>query len=739
MHTSVPWYMYNIVKYQKNTIYELLKQHKQQQQQQQQSIHDTTITNPITSTSELNNSTSDEDDNESESNNSNIQHQSSAASSSAAAAAAVVSSSGSGSGSGSRSYQYKITNINCKSKSIHLPNLYQHNFIVYCNPTQRGLPISKYKLYQPKASISKTIGGVSSCVGTNDEYKALLALMKTNHSILKKTKTLPWISDFSTENLVVSIILPYKINLNKLHNYDPITFKYDPSNFPGVIFRSYKLDILDTHDSKLLSELLIQYKEWYNNNIVKKNIQGSSTNTSTGTGTGSSTSIDLMQDTLTLNVNNDLILLNEKQLLNNYEQLLDIMNKYQDNNTTTIYTLEDTHFIKDSLIHFWRYMKSKKNIRIFKTGKVNIVGIKVIEDVESEIKVMEHYTKRCQIYSFKIISSNSSSLSSSLNHNSINSNTFIDIHELYSILYQYKHTYKYGFNGITFINKHSKKKYQEIFRERQQMKSVILNTQLELQKKIKSFKRYVNNNYQKSRAGTGSGTKVTNNKDVINNIIYTFNINPRPNVNDNPNNNSVNEPLTYEYGLYPDFDVKLNEIIEMYKELLHKQNNLILDKQNDIILEFNLPVNKTLERLSNISDSTNNLIDQEEETVILPSTDIITFNIHYNGTIDILDADTIIQANHAYDVICKKFLNCCIHNKDYFIIPFSLQDIQIILDNNGDLYFWIDNMTKKWQYLPDILKTSYHDVFSKHKVKNVDTNLKRKYNHITLNNNNNNT
>ena len=553
----------------------------------------------------------------------------------------------------------KISNINCKSKSEFLPDLQKHNFATYGNCIQRGLPTSTYKLIQPKSTTTKSSNGVTTCVGTTDKIKALSSLIRTNHSVWRKTQTPPWISDFSIKTIVSVITLPYNINLQKLSNFDPHIFKYDKETyigqnkipFPGISFRSYKLKLFSELSSDVIIDLFQEYNIWHINNKNKKHYANDNNNNNNNN-----------DDEENNNNNNN----NIESLIINYEKLCSIANRYTDHSNNIILLIKnDVESIRSYLIEYWRYSKSKKVSRIFQTGKITITGTKTHEETLEELLMVEKYTNRCKIYVY-------------------NTNT-INLNMLYDKLINYNKK-KYKFNNIEFRCKNSKKKTKEIDQKRQQLHKALLESISKLTKLIKTTK--------------SSILKLYNNKKVY--LKSSIDDDDDSEGDGNQYEFKIDDKITVRYGVNPEIDILLNNVIDKYKYILQEQNNILQLQQNDICLEFTININDEL----NNHDSDSN--DQDD---ILPTTDIITFNCYYNNKIEILDADTLLQSNKAYSILYNKFISDDDDNdNNNFILQFNMIDVIYIFNNNNNnnsntniINYWVKQMNIKWKVLHPLI------------------------------------
>ena len=339
--------------------------------------------------------------------------------------------------------QFVITNIICKSSCDYIANLPKHTFVTHGNSTQPDfrLPMSNYKLINPKATIRKFPNGISMCIGTTNTEQAYWSLTKADYSLWRKTQTLPWLTNFSIINVVASVILPHHVNLQKLYEYDSYAFVYDKDVFPGVRFRSSRLQFFsdfDRNESAML-ELLQKYKEWFHNYD----------------------SIEIIDDQSSPEtLENDL-------LYKKYTEIQKIISKYNETNNNSLLTIEEFQMIRTTLITFWRFIQAKKVYQIFDTGKIIITGAKTPIEIMHDLVILEKYTSRCQIFDYQLNQSNN-----------------IDLNKLYNLLqliYPNKDN-QLPMNLLEFCNKSNKNKSKIIEHQCQKTHKLIKEQHTKLQK-----------------------------------------------------------------------------------------------------------------------------------------------------------------------------------------------------------------------------------------------------------------
>lgn len=91
--------------------------------------------------------------------------------------------------------------------------------------------------HEPKASWNSFRQGYIRCAGGNTREKAQYLIYALAYRLYVDMRMPFRIYNFSVQNYVSAVTIPYPINLDKLQRMDDTRYKYEPDLFPGLIYR----------------------------------------------------------------------------------------------------------------------------------------------------------------------------------------------------------------------------------------------------------------------------------------------------------------------------------------------------------------------------------------------------------------------------------------------------------------------------------------------------------------------
>ena len=126
-------------------------------------------------------------------------------------------------------------NLGC---SLWLPAVAKKLVVAEYNPAR--FSAVTFRITNPKSTALLFSSGKVVCTGTRRHVDAVLACYRYVHYLCKKLGIKANVYDLTVQNIVSSINLNLTIDLNKFARINQTECNYDPSLFPGAIWRSKK-------------------------------------------------------------------------------------------------------------------------------------------------------------------------------------------------------------------------------------------------------------------------------------------------------------------------------------------------------------------------------------------------------------------------------------------------------------------------------------------------------------------